>query len=87
VALGHHGFEEVVVHFDGTDGRVALPFATVTERATDARIEEVRVYHGTRSLTGRRAGRRPAVGRRSAPSCLGCRPLPPDRRRGCEGAR
>jgi len=59
VGLGHNGFSEVVVHFDGRAGRVALPFAIVTARASDGGIDEVRIYPGTLPLTGRRAVRPP----------------------------
>jgi hypothetical protein len=61
VPVGHGGFEEVVVHLDGPGGRIALPFATVTELSGDGRIEELRAYHGTRALTGRRAPRSPLL--------------------------
>jgi len=61
VGLGHSDFGEVVLHFDGRAGRVALPFATVTARAPDGGIDEVRIYHGTLSLTGRRTVRPPLL--------------------------
>jgi hypothetical protein len=61
VVLGHGGFEEVIVHYDGRDGRVALQFATVTDRAAEGGIAEVRAYHGTLPSTGRRAIRPPLL--------------------------
>jgi hypothetical protein len=59
VATG--GFGEVLVQFDGEAGRVALPFATVTDRRADGRIEELRIYHSTRPMTGRPASRPPLL--------------------------
>jgi hypothetical protein len=55
------GFEEVVLHFDGGTGQIALPCATVTDRRADGRIEEVRVYHSTLPLRGRHACRPPML--------------------------
>ena len=61
VILAEAGFEEVVLHVDGETGRVALPFATVADRRADGRIEEVRVYHSNRPLTGRHTSRPPLL--------------------------
>ncbi len=61
VVLGRGGFEEVVLHLDGETGRVALPFAAVADRGADGRIDEVRVYHSNRPLTGRHATRPPLL--------------------------
>ena len=61
VVLGRGGFEEVVLHLDGGTGRVALPFATVTDRRADGRIDELRIYHSNRPLTGRHATRPPLL--------------------------
>ena len=61
VVLGRGGFEEVVLHLDGETGRVALPFATVADRRADGRIDELRVYHSNRPLTGRHATRPPLL--------------------------
>jgi hypothetical protein len=62
VVLAAGGFEEVVVHVDdGAGGRVALPIATVADRAADGRILELRMYHSTWPLTGRRATRQPLL--------------------------
>jgi SnoaL-like domain len=55
------GFEEVVLHLDGEAGRVALPFALATDRRDDGRIDEVRIYHSNRPLTGRHASRPPLL--------------------------
>src|SRR3954471_1550504 len=38
------GVEEVVVHLDGDEGRVALPVALAGEKDEDGRVVEVRVY-------------------------------------------
>lgn len=61
LGLAGGGFEEVILHLDGEDGRVALPFATVTDREADGRIDEVRIYYSNRPLTGRRAHRPPLL--------------------------
>lgn len=58
---GAGGFEEVVVHVDGGDGRVALPFAVVADRRADGQILELRIYHSTRPLTGHYAVRPPLL--------------------------
>jgi hypothetical protein len=58
---GAGGFEEVVVHVDGGDGRVALPFAVVADRRADGQIVELRIYHSTRPLTGHHAVRPPLL--------------------------
>jgi hypothetical protein len=61
VVLTGGGFEEAVLRLDGKTGRLALPFATVTDRRADGRIDEVRVYHSNRPLTGRHASRPPLL--------------------------
>jgi hypothetical protein len=55
------GFEEVVLHLDGEDGRVALPQAMVAEHAPDGRLEEVRIYHSRWPLSGRHLNRPPLL--------------------------
>ena len=55
------GVEEVVVHFDGDRGRVALPMALVADHDRDARIVELRLYFSTWPLTGRHANRPPLL--------------------------
>ena len=61
VGLGRSGFGEAAAHSDGPAGRVTMPFATVTARASDGGIDEFRVYPGTLPLTGRRAVRPPLL--------------------------
>jgi hypothetical protein len=61
LALPGGGFGEVVLHLDGETGPVALPFATVTDRAADRRINEIRIYHSNRPLTGRHESRQPLL--------------------------
>jgi hypothetical protein len=55
------GFEEVVIHFDGEDGRVGLPHAMVADHRADGRLEELRTYYSTLPLSGRRAKRSPIL--------------------------
>jgi hypothetical protein len=57
------GFEEVVLHFDGENGRVDLPFAIVADRRSDRRIDELRIYYSSWPLTGRHANRPPLLQR------------------------
>lgn len=61
VIVGGGGFEETIVHIDADEGRVALPFAAVTEREADGRIAEVRVYHSNKPLAGGHARRAPLL--------------------------
>jgi SnoaL-like domain len=61
VVTDRRGFEEVVLHLDGPNGRVDLPVAVVADRRPDGRIDELRVYHSTCPLTGRPASRRPLL--------------------------
>ena len=61
VVLPRGGFEEVVLHLDGDTGRVALPFAIVGDRRGDGRVDELRIYHSNRPLTGRHASRSPLL--------------------------
>ena len=55
------GFEEVVLHFGGHNGRVDLPVAIVADRRSDRRIEELRIYFSSRPLDGRRVRRPPLL--------------------------
>jgi hypothetical protein len=55
------GVEEVVLHLDGNDGRIALPLAVATDRAEDERIVELRLYFSTRPLTGHPTDRLPLL--------------------------
>lgn len=54
------GFEEVVLHFDGASGRVALPAAIVADRP-DGRINELRVYFSSWANSGRHLNRPPIL--------------------------
>jgi hypothetical protein len=63
VVLEGRGFEEVVLHFEGENGRVDLPFAIVADRAAGGRIDELRIYHSSWPLTGRHAARPPLLQR------------------------
>ena len=56
-----HGFEEVILHFDGQKGRVDLPVAVVADRRHDLRIEELRIYFSSLPIAGRHASRPPLL--------------------------
>jgi hypothetical protein len=56
-----HGFEEVVLHLDGENGRVELPVAIVADRKPDRRIDELRIYFSSLPLAGRHANRPPLL--------------------------
>jgi hypothetical protein len=58
---GPRGFGEVLLHLDGADGRIDLPYAIVSDRAPDGRIEELRLYASQWSLTGRHLNRPPLL--------------------------
>ena len=55
------GVEEVVLHLDGDDGRIALPLALAADRDKDARIVELRLYFSNWPLTGGHAVRPPVL--------------------------
>ncbi len=55
------GFEEVILHFDAQNGRVALPAVIVADLSSDGRIEELRVYFSTLPLAGRHTHRPPLL--------------------------
>jgi hypothetical protein len=55
------GFGEVVLHLDGETGPVDLPVAIVSERHSDGRIDELRIYYSSWPLTGRHANRPPVL--------------------------
>lgn len=57
VAAQRHGFDEVILHVDGTTGRVGLPVATVADKRFDRRVKELRMYYSSWPLTGRHATR------------------------------
>jgi hypothetical protein len=61
VVIEHRGFEEVVLQLDGANGRVPVPLAIVAERTGDGLIDEIRVYHSNRPLTGRHTRRAPLM--------------------------
>ena len=56
-----HGFEEVILQFDGQHGRVDLPVAIVADRRSDGRIDELRIYFSHWSLAGHHAHRPPLL--------------------------
>jgi hypothetical protein len=61
VVAERHAFVEVVLHLDGETGRVGLPVAVVSDRQSDGRIVELRMYFSTWPLTGRHAHRPPLL--------------------------
>ncbi len=61
VIAARHGFEEVVLHFDGEDGRAELPVAVVADRRSDGRIEELRIYFSEWLRGGHHAHRPPLL--------------------------
>lgn len=64
VAAQRHGFDEVILHLDGTTGttrRIDLPVATVADKRFDRRIKELRMYYSSWPLTGRHATRPPLL--------------------------
>jgi hypothetical protein len=56
-----HGFEEVILHFDAANGRVALPVAIVADRRSDRRIEELRIYSSSWPPTAGHSRRAPLL--------------------------
>jgi hypothetical protein len=64
--LGHvitpsSGFEEVVLHLDGENGRIHLPVAIVADHRSHGRLDELRIYYSSWPLTGRHATRPPVL--------------------------
>jgi hypothetical protein len=55
------GFVEVVLHLNGETGRVDLPVAVVSDKQSDGRIVELRMYFSSWPLTGRHANRPPLL--------------------------
>ena len=55
------GFEEVVLHLNGENGRIDLPVAIVAEKQPDGRIDELRMYYSSWPLTGRHLHRPPLM--------------------------
>jgi hypothetical protein len=58
---GPRGVEEVILHLDGDDGRIALPLALAVDHDERERIVELRMYFDTRPLTGTRLNRPPLL--------------------------
>jgi hypothetical protein len=56
-----HGFEEVILHFDGQNGRVDLPVAIVADRRPDLRIDELRIYFSSWPIAGHHINRAPLL--------------------------
>jgi hypothetical protein len=61
VVVERRGFGEAVLHLDGESGRVDLPVATVADRRSDGRIDELRIYYSSWPLTGRHTNRPPLL--------------------------
>jgi SnoaL-like domain len=61
VITEHHGFEEVLLSFDGRTGRVELPVAVVADHRPDGRIEELRIYFSNWPLAGHHINRPPLL--------------------------
>jgi ketosteroid isomerase-like protein len=61
VVAGRCGFVEVVLHLAGESGRVDLPVAVVSEKQSDGRIVELRIYYSSWPLTRRHATRPPLL--------------------------
>jgi hypothetical protein len=59
--IERHGFEEVILEFDGQTGRVDLPVAIVADRRSDRRIDELRIYFSNWPLAGHHAHRPPLL--------------------------
>jgi hypothetical protein len=55
------GFVEVVLHLNGETGRVDLPVAVVSDKQSDGRIVELRMYFSSWPVTGRHAIRPPLL--------------------------
>jgi hypothetical protein len=61
VVMERNGFEEVVLEFDGENGRIGLPHAMVAEHDSHGRLTELRIYFSSWPLTGRHANRPPLL--------------------------
>ena len=55
--------EEVVLHLDGTSGRVDVPVAIVADRRADGRLVELRIYHSSWPMRGHHVNRVPMLQR------------------------
>lgn len=58
-----HGCGEAVLHFDRRSGRASVPVAIVSDRQSDGRIDELRMYFSSWPITGRHALRPPLLQR------------------------
>ena len=61
IVTPRRGVEEVVLHLERDDGRIALPLALAADRDEAARIIELRIYFSTWPLTGGHAIRPPLL--------------------------
>jgi SnoaL-like domain len=61
VVAGHRGFAEVVIHLEGEDARVGLPVLVVSDKQSDGRIVELRIYYSSWPLRGSHAIRPPVL--------------------------
>lgn len=61
VVTERRGVGEVVLHLDGGSGTVELPYAIVSERHPNGRIDELRIYSSRWPLTGSHANRPPVL--------------------------
>jgi SnoaL-like protein len=61
IATPRRGIEEVIMHVDGDDGRIAMPMALAADRDENLRILELRVYFSSWPLTGRHHVRPPVL--------------------------
>jgi ketosteroid isomerase-like protein len=59
--LDRRGFEEVIVHLEDEGRRLDLSHAMVADHSPEGRIEEIRIYFGTRLLTGHPTVRAPLL--------------------------
>jgi hypothetical protein len=61
IVVPRGGVEELVLHLDGDDGRLALPLALAADRDEGGRIIELRFYFSSWPLTGGHAVRPPVL--------------------------
>ena len=61
IVTGPRTIEEVVLSYDGDEGRVQLPVAIVADRQRDGLIDELRIYFSTWPITGGHAARPPLL--------------------------
>jgi len=61
VITERHGFEEVILHFDGQSGGVDLPVAIVADFRSDGRIDELRIYFSNWPFAGHHSRRPPLL--------------------------